>query len=183
MSRRSPPAAARPGGAHRREAALFRAYLQRRGLKLTPERRDLFDEIFKRHEHFEADELLFRLKQRGRKISRATIYRGLELLRAAGVVGRVRVGDEGFRYERLHAGEHHDHMICLGCGRIIEFYEPKIEELQDRVCARVGFRPVSHSHHIRGFCRDCRRSKPAAGEIESASDSEAPARDLVETES
>lgn len=172
-----------PAASHRREALLFETYLKRRGLKLTPERRDLFEEIFKRHEHFEADELLFRMKQRGRKISRATIYRGLELLLAAGVVGRVRVGDEGFRYERLHAGEHHDHMICLGCGKIIEFYEPKIEELQDRVCARVGFRPVTHSHHIRGFCRDCRRTKPAAGEIETAPGDDGAPRHAIETES
>jgi len=168
---------------NRREAALFQAYLKRRGLKFTPERRDLFDEIFKRHEHFEADELLFRMKQRGRKISRATIYRGLELLVAAGVVGRVRAGEGGFLYERLHAGEHHDHMICLGCGKIIEFFEPKIEELQDRVCARAGFRAVTHSHHIRGFCRDCRKSQPAAGEIETAPRADASPRPLVETES
>jgi len=168
---------------NRREAALFEAYLKRHGLKFTPERRVLFEEIFKRHEHFEADELLFRMKQRGRKISRATIYRGLELLIAAGVVGRVRVGDEGFLYERLHAGEHHDHLICLGCGKIIEFFEPEIEALQDRVCARVGFRAVTHSHHIRGFCRDCRKSKAVDPDIESARKPVAPARSPVETES
>ena len=167
---------------NRRESALFQAYLKRHGLKFTPERRDLFDEIFKRHEHFEADELLFRMKQRGRKISRATIYRGLELLIAAGVVGRVRVGDEGFLYERLHAGEHHDHMICLGCGKIIEFFEPKIEELQDRVCAKAGFRAVTHSHHIRGFCRDCRRSKVAGPELGHA-DLEPPIRFRAGTKS
>lgn len=153
---------------HRREAALFQTYLKRRGLKLTSERRDLFEEIFKRHEHFEADEILFRMKKKGRKISRATIYRGLELLVAAGVVGRVRVAEEGYRYERLHAGEHHDHMICVSCGRIIEFYEPRIEDLQDEVCARAGFRAVAHSHHIRGFCRECQKTKKAAGELESA---------------
>lgn len=169
---------------NRREAALFQAYLRRHGLKFTPERRDLFDEIFKRHEHFEADELLFRMKQRGRKISRATIYRGLELLVAAGVVGRVRVGDEGFRYERLHAGEHHDHLICLGCGRIIEFYEPKIEGLQDRVCARLGFRAVTHSHEIRGFCRDCRKSRAVSAEdAEPAFGPRVPVRLVIETES
>ncbi len=159
---------------NRREAALFQTYLKRRGLKLTPERRDLFDEIFKRHVHFEVDDLLFRLKRRGRKISRATIYRGLELLVDAGVVGRVRVGEEGYRYERLNAGEHHDHMICIGCGRIIEFYEPRIESLQDAVCARQQFHAITHSHQIRGFCRDCRKTKKAAGEIESARPLKAP---------
>lgn len=153
---------------NRPESALFHTYLKRRGLKLTPERRDLFQEIFRRHEHFEVDELLFRLKKGGRKISRATIYRGLDLLVNAGLVGRVRVGEEGYRYERLNAGEHHDHMICIGCGRIIEFYEPRIEALQDQVCARQSFRAVTHSHQIRGYCRDCRKAKKAAGEIESA---------------
>jgi Fur family ferric uptake transcriptional regulator len=154
---------------YRREAALFQTYLAGRGLRFTPERQHLFEEIFKRHEHFEPDELLFRLRRRGRKISRATIYRGLDLLLAAGVVGRVRAGGEGYRYERLQAGEHHDHLICIGCGRIIEFYEPEIERLQDSVCARNGFRPVSHSHEIRGFCRDCRRTKQAAVEPPSRS--------------
>jgi Fur family transcriptional regulator, ferric uptake regulator len=168
---------------NRPEAILFQRYLKNRGLKFTPERRDLFDEIFKRHEHFEADELLFRLKQRGRKISRATIYRGLDLLVSAGVVGRVRVGEEGYRYERLHAGEHHDHMICLGCGKIIEFFEPAIEELQDRVCARAGFRAVTHSHHIRGFCRDCRKSKAVDPAIESARHPTGGPRITIETES
>lgn len=153
---------------NRREAALFETYLKRRGLKLTPERRDLFEEIFKKHEHFEADDLLIRMKTRGRKISRATIYRTLELLSAAGVVGKVRVGEEGYRYERLHAGEHHDHLICIGCGRIIEFYEPRIESLQDTVCDRAGFRAVTHSHQIRGYCRECRKTKRSAGELESA---------------
>ncbi len=153
---------------NRREALLFQTYLKRRALKLTPERRDLFEEIFKRHEHFEADELLFRLKKRGKKISRATIYRGLELLVGAGVVGRVRVGEEGYRYERLHAGEHHDHLICISCGKIIEFFEPKIERLQDDVCARTGFRAVTHSHQIRGFCRDCKKTRGSAGELEEA---------------
>jgi Fur family ferric uptake transcriptional regulator len=144
---------------HHREAVLFRSYLKQRGLKLTPERRDLFDEIFRRHEHFEADELHFRLRRQGKKISRATVYRGLELLVDSGVVGRVRVGEEGYRYERLHAGEHHDHLICTGCGRIIEFFEPKIERLQDAICAAHGFRAVAHSHQIRGLCRECQRTK------------------------
>jgi Fur family ferric uptake transcriptional regulator len=168
---------------NRREAALFETYLKRRGLKLTSERRDLFDEIFKKHVHFEADDLLIRMKTRGRKISRATIYRTLELLTAAGVVGKVRVGEAGYRYERLHAGEHHDHLICIGCGRIIEFCEPKIEALQDTVCERVGFHAVTHSHQIRGYCRDCKKTKKSAGELESVNFPMDEASVSIETES
>jgi len=139
-----------------RERTIFSKYLQRRGLKLTAERQGVFDELFARHEHVEADEILVRLRGKGKKISRATIYRTLELLVDSGIVGRVRVGEIGYRYERLRAGEHHDHLICNECGRVIEFFEPRIESLQDEVCDRYGFLPLSHSHQMRGICRQCR---------------------------
>ena len=139
-----------------RERDIFRKYLEKRGLKLTAERQAVFDELFARHEHFEADELLMRLRAKHKKISRATIYRTLDLLVDSGIVGRVRIGEMGYRYERLRAGEHHDHLICNDCGRVIEFFEPKIENLQDEVCDRYGFLALSHSHQLRGICRQCR---------------------------
>jgi Fur family ferric uptake transcriptional regulator len=144
----------------KRELQIFRKYLERRGLKLTSERRALLDEIFGRHEHLEADELLVRLRSQHKKISRATIYRTLELLVDSGIVGRLRIGEAGYRYERLRAGDHHDHLICTQCGRVVEFFEPRIEALQDDVAARHGFILLSHSHQMRGICRACRpRSK------------------------
>jgi Fur family ferric uptake transcriptional regulator len=144
-----------------RELEIFRKYLERRGLKLTTERRALFDEVFARHEHVEADELLVRLRAKHKKISRATIYRTLELLADSGIVGKLRIGEAGYRYERLRAGDHHDHLICKECGRVVEFYEPRIEQLQDVVCERYGFILLDHSHQMRGICRSCRpRHKP-----------------------
>jgi Fur family ferric uptake transcriptional regulator len=150
-----------------REREIFRKYLERSGLKLTAERQALFDELFARHEHFEADELLVRLRAKHKKISRATIYRTLDLLVESGIVGRVRIGETGYRYERLRAGEHHDHLICNECGRVIEFFEPRIESLQDDVCEQYGFLPLSHSHQMRGICRQCRpRLQREAGAAE-----------------
>jgi Fur family transcriptional regulator, ferric uptake regulator len=147
-----------------RERDIFRKYLERRGLKLTAERQAVFDQLFARHEHVEADEILVRLRARGKKISRATIYRTLELLVDSGIVGRVRIREIGYRYERLLAGEHHDHLICNECGRVIEFFEPRIESLQDEVCDRYGFLSISHSHQMRGICKQCRprASRPEA---------------------
>lgn len=139
-----------------RERKIFRKYLERRGLKLTAERQELFEELFARHEHLEADELLVRLRAKHKKISRATIYRTLELLVDSGIVGRVRIGETGYRYERMRAGDHHDHLICNECGRVIEFREPRIESLQDEVYERYGFVPLSHSHQLRGICKQCR---------------------------
>jgi len=146
-----------------RELDIFRKYLERRGLKLTTERRALFDEVFARHEHVEADELLVRLRAKHKKISRATIYRTLELLADSGVVGKLRIGEAGYRYERLRAGDHHDHLICRECGRVVEFYEPRIEQLQDEVCERYGFILLDHNHQMRGICRSCRPRQKAEG--------------------
>ena len=159
-----------------RERGVFRKYLERRGLKLTAERQAVFDELFARHEHFEADELLVRLRTKHKKISRATIYRTLELLVDSGIVGRVRIGETGYRYERLRAGEHHDHLICNECGRVLEFYEPRIESLQDEVCERYGFLPLSHSHQMRGICRQCRPRAARAAARERGAGEAPPAR-------
>jgi Fur family ferric uptake transcriptional regulator len=145
-----------------REREIFRKYLERRGLKLTAERQALFDELFARHEHFEADELLMRLRAKRKKISRATIYRTLDLLLDSGIVGRVRIRESGYRYERMRAGDHHDHLICDDCGRVVEFREPRIESLQDEICERYGFVLLSHSHQLRGVCRRCRPRANAA---------------------
>lgn len=152
-----------------REREIFRKYLERRGLKLTAERQALFDELFARHEHLEPDELLMRLRANHKKISRATIYRTLDLLLDSGIVGRVRIGESGYRYERMRAGDHHDHLICNECGRVIEFREPRIESLQDEVYERHGFLPLSHSHQLRGICRQCRPRMPSAGAAASPS--------------
>jgi Fur family ferric uptake transcriptional regulator len=146
-----------------REREIFRKYLERRGLKLTAERQALFDELFARHEHFEADELLMRLRAKRKKISRATIYRTLDLLVESGIVGRVRIRESGYRYERMRAGDHHDHLICDDCGRVVEFREPRIESLQDEICERYGFVLLSHSHQLRGVCRQCRPRVKGAG--------------------
>jgi Fur family transcriptional regulator, ferric uptake regulator len=159
-----------------RERDIFRKYLVRHGLKLTAERQAVFDELFARHEHLEADEILVRLRGKGKKISRATIYRTLELLFDSGIVGRVRTGETGYRYERLRAGEHHDHLICNECGRVIEFFEPRIENLQDEVCDRYGFLPISHSHQMRGICRQCRPRALRSGSSSSLQPAKAPGR-------
>src|SRR3954454_18373385 len=108
----------------------FQDFLASNALKLTSERESLVREIFATHYHFEADELLFKMKQKSVKISRATVYRTLELLVKSGLVRRVHLGEDHYHYEHVAGNSHHDHLICTACGSVIEFNDPELEARQ-----------------------------------------------------
>ena len=140
-----------------REIHRFQNFLATQGLKLTNERVALVREIFSQHYHFEADELLFKMKEKRLKISRATIYRTLELLVKSGLVRRVHLGEDHYHYEYVSGNSHHDHLICTTCGSVIEFHDPVLEERQLEICGRKKFTPTFHNLQILGICDACRR--------------------------
>ena len=140
-----------------REVGRFQGFLQDLGLKLTNERRALIGEIFATHYHFEADELLFKMKEKNVKISRATVYRTLELLVKSGLVRRVHLGEDHYHYEHVSGDSHHDHLICTICGGVIEFHDPELERRQREICERKKFTPTFHNLQILGVCDACRR--------------------------
>jgi Fur family ferric uptake transcriptional regulator len=137
------------------EVTRFGSFLDGQGLKLTSERAALVREIFSTHYHFEADELLFKMKEKNVKISRATIYRTLELLVKSGMVRRVHLGEEHYHYEHVSGNSHHDHLICTTCGGVIEFHDDELEALQRQICASRNFVPTYHNLQILGVCADC----------------------------
>jgi Fur family ferric uptake transcriptional regulator len=153
---------------HTDERRVFTEFLRKKGLKITRERTALFDEIFSAHRHFDAEDLVIRMRERGTKISRATIYRTLEILHDCGLVGRVRLNEEKYRYERLKRGEHHDHLVCTSCGKVVEFVDRAIEKRQDAVCRAHDFRATAHSHQIWGLCGACRSRSGRGGNRKSA---------------
>jgi Fur family ferric uptake transcriptional regulator len=140
-----------------REVHRFQHFLAGAGQKLTRERAALVREIFSAHYHFEADELLFKMKQKNLKISRATVYRTLELLVKSGMVRRVHLGEEHYHYEYVSGNSHHDHLICTTCGSVIEFHDPLLEQRQLEICERKKFTPTFHNLQILGVCDSCRR--------------------------
>jgi Fur family transcriptional regulator, ferric uptake regulator len=140
-----------------KETARFQDYLQQQGLKLTAERTALVREIFSIHYHFEADELLFKMKEKAVKISRATVYRTLELLVKSGMVRRVHLGEDHYHYEHVTGNSHHDHLICTTCGGVIEFHDEELERLQMAICDKKKFTPTFHNLQILGVCDPCRR--------------------------
>ncbi|HJW73805.1 MAG TPA: transcriptional repressor [Geothrix sp.] len=137
------------------EQQRFETFLRSRQLKLTGERLDLVEEVFGQAHHFDADQLHLALKQKGKAISRATVYRTLDLLVQCGLVRKSSFGDQHAHYEAVRSNEHHDHLICLNCDAIIEYYRPDLELLQDTICESFGFKPMHHSHQTFGLCKAC----------------------------
>jgi len=133
----------------------FRSYLKSKGLKFTPQRSFILKEAFFFQGHFNVDQLYEKLRKR---ISRATIYRTLSLLVKGGLIEETfRCQDKG-SYEYIFERKHHDHLLCIKCGKIIEFREDKIEKLQEEVCKRYGFTPIEHRLGIKGYCEECSKS-------------------------
>ena len=138
-----------------REREQFLRFLRSRGQRVTGERLALFDEIFSQHGHIDAEELLNAMKARGLKISRATVYRNLDLLVESGLARKSRLGGRGHLYEHVHGGQQHDHLVCTGCGRVVEFVSPGIAALQAEICRAHGFVPTRHTLQISGLCNRC----------------------------
>lgn len=120
--------------------ARLHTYMANKGLRSTSQRRLIIDTFFEGAPHMTIEDLLTEVRARDRGIGYATVYRTLKLLAECGVASERRFGDGLSRYELAdEASTHHDHLICVSCGKIIEFEEPRIEELQDAIAARYDF--------------------------------------------
>lgn len=155
-------------------AQLFEAFLRKKDLRFTRQRQEILRVMYGTHAHVSADDLyeLLQKDERSRalRISRATVYRTLSLLAEGGFVEALDLGrDKGVLYEHTLGHEHHDHMICLECGRIIEFHSDALEAVQDEVIAAQGFEMTSHSLKILGTCARCQQKAARTGGHERAS--------------
>lgn len=133
------------------------SYMDRNGLRSTSQRRTVTDVFFRSSGHLSIEELLGLVRERDPKIGYATVYRTLKLLKDSGLAYERHFGDGVSRYEIAVEDEHHDHLICLECGTIVEFENEKIEALQDEIAARHGFKLKRHIHELYGICGDCRK--------------------------
>ncbi|MBI4824096.1 MAG: transcriptional repressor [Nitrospirae bacterium] len=141
------------------EINVFREYLKSKGLRLTEERRVIFKEVSLRKGHFDPDELYIDMRRKGIKPSKASVYRTLPLLVSVGLIEQVQKTDKHTHYERISG--HHDHMFCISCGHVIEFYSKPLERLQEKLCKVEGFQSISHTLEIKGRCNKCKtKSKP-----------------------
>jgi len=145
--------------------ALLHDHMMKRGLRSTDQRRLIVETFFQAPNHISIEELLAQVRKEDSRVGYATVYRTLKLLTECGVAYERKFGDGLTRYELADEESHHDHLICVDCGKIIEFEEPKIEELQERVAQRYGFVLKTHKHEMYGSCADCQAKaagRPAA---------------------
>lgn len=139
----------------------FRAYLHGRGLKITRERREILAEVFSSQDHFDVRGILRRMRGKGRNVSRATVYRTVDLLVDAKLLARLEFGDGEARYELLAGRARHEHLVCTDCGRIIEFTGGEIEKLLRTVAQQHQFETDSHHVQVFGRCSRCQAERGA----------------------
>lgn len=133
-------------------------YLEQRSLRMTRQRKRIIDAAFASQEHFTAEELVGWIHKSGLQASRATIYRTLAMLVEARALGEVELG-KGRRFFDPNIGERpdHSHLVCIDCGRVVEFEDSHLEVLEDCLTRRLGFRPTRKSLRIEACCEQLRK--------------------------
>lgn len=136
---------------------LFGRYLRDLGLPVTHQREAVAEVVFASDEHLSVDDIEGKLRKRGERIGKATVYRTLDLLVRSRLVEEHDFGEGFKRYEhRLSNHPVHEHLICLECGTVAEFESHELYGVENRVRADYGFSPVRRRLEIYGLCRQCR---------------------------
>jgi Fur family ferric uptake transcriptional regulator len=133
----------------------FERFLEGKALRLTQARAAIVEAALARQGHYPIEELIADLKRLGIRGSKATVYRTLPLLAEAGIVQPAIIAGDSKSYETTYGSEHHDHLVCSRCGKVVEFGFEAFEMLQREVAGRYGFRLDSHHHELIGTCPEC----------------------------
>ena len=137
------------------ESNLLKKALKKEGLRYTQQRQLIWDELCSSEDHRDAEEIYLSLRKDGVNASRATVYRTIDVLVKNKLVRKLDLGDGKARYENKMDSSHHDHLICVQCGKIEEFMDDKIESRQDEIVKRFGFKMIRHIHQLFVLCDKC----------------------------
>jgi Fur family ferric uptake transcriptional regulator len=135
---------------------IFLGYLKEKGLRNTRQRKDILDTFLSAGKHITAEELFDLVKKNDPEIGYATVHRNLKLMCECGIADEIKIGTKKTRYEQKYGHEHHDHLICLRCGKFIEVHDDKIEKLQEKLAEANDFIAQRHRLEIYGLCKKCR---------------------------
>ncbi|MBF0441631.1 MAG: transcriptional repressor [Oligoflexales bacterium] len=134
------------------------AYLDKKQLKQTKQRKIIIDHFLRLEKHIDVEGLHDSLKRSGRNMGIATIYRTMNLLAEAGLVEQTTSSDGGASFEIRNPQDHHDHITCIKCGKVVEFKSEEIEKAQINVAQSHGFSLTSHRLDLFGYCTGCRKN-------------------------
>ena len=145
---------------HEVEQRALARYLEEHHLKHTKQREAILEVFLQAKGHITSDDIYQDVRARHPQIGYTTVYRTMKLLCEAGLAHEHNF-DGSTRFEIAH--EHHDHLVCTRCGKIIEFECDMIESAQERIAASYGFRVLRHRHELYGHCADCQRPDRSPG--------------------
>ena len=134
----------------------FRQFLKQKNLQLTSQRELIVNEFAMAKRHLSVEDLYALVKQREKSIGQVTVFRTMKLLAEAGIARAVNFGDKTVRYELDFGTKHHDHLVCLQCGAVVEVFDPDLEKLQDKLCSKLNFAPAWHRLEVFGTCKKCK---------------------------
>ena len=133
---------------------IFKDFLKQGKSRNTPERFEVLDAALAHEGHFGADDLYIKMKNSNSVVSRATVYNTLELLTQCELISKRNFGDNMTHYESNLKKQTHDHLICVDCGRIIEFTDPRVKKIPQEICDNFDFEFHSYSFNIFGRCKN-----------------------------